>query len=281
MKKLVLSILVIATILLVYFIFIPAFSGRLQINPAIQIGNFQIRWYGLILAGSILLAFLVARKNAWKFGISTSDIDDYSFWVVIAGILGARVYYVVFNLDYFSQNLSEVYKIWHGGLAIYGSILAGLIFTYFYARKKAYSFWLLFDLVALSLPLAQALGRLGNFVNYEAFGLPTDLPWKMYVVAKFRPSEFAAESYFHPTFLYEILLNLLIFAVLYKLLGKTKAGVLGLTYVLLYSFGRFFIEAIRLDSFFIQGFRVDQVVAFILIVVSGIAVFLRQKEIMT
>lgn len=272
------SILIFAFCILSFFVFVPAFSGDLIITPGISIGSFQLRWYGLIIAASILTAFFVARKNAWRFGIGTSDVDDYSFWVVLLGFLGARVYFVIFNLDYFFENPSEIYKIWHGGLSIYGAVISGIIFTYFYTRKKAYSFWQMFDLAALSLPLAQALGRVGNFVNYEAFGLPTDLPWKMFVPIRFRPSEFVQNAFYHPTFLYEIILNLLVFGVLYKLLGKTKSGVLALSYILLYSFGRFFIESIRLDSFFVGGFRVDQIVAFILIITAGLIIFYKQKQ---
>jgi phosphatidylglycerol:prolipoprotein diacylglycerol transferase len=269
---------IIIALLLVFFVFIPAFSGKIQINPVISLGFFQIRWYGLILAAAILVGYFMARKNSWKFGISPADIDDYAFWAVIIGVLGARFYYVIFNYDYFSRHPGEIYKIWHGGLSIYGAILASLIFTYFYAQKKAYSFWQLFDLVALSLPLAQAIGRFGNFINQEAFGLPTNLPWKMYVAPMYRPSQFASADFFHPAFLYEAIVDVLVFAILYRLLGRVKSGVLGLSYLVLYSFGRFFVESIRLDSFFVSGFRIDQVVAFLLIVSGGFLIFKKQTS---
>ena len=263
---------------LVFLIFIPAFAGKIYIDPVINLGVVQIRWYGIILAIAILAGYLVARKNSWKFGISPSNIDDYAFWAVIVGFLSARVYYVVFYYDYFAPNPHEIYKIWHGGLSIYGGVLGGLAFTYFYARKKAYTFWQLFDLAALSLPLAQAVGRLGNFVNQEAFGAPTKLPWKMYVWPQFRPEQFANSEYFHPAFLYEASLDVLVFFILYRLLGKTKSGILGLCYLAFYSLGRFFIEAIRLDSFFIGGVRVDQAVAFFLVGVSGILILYKQRK---
>lgn len=278
MKKIYWAVGIVAAALLVYFVFIPGFSGKLLINPILHLGLFEVRWYGLILAASILAAYFLCRVNSWKFGISPSDIDDFSFWAVIIGILGARLYYVAFNYPYFSQNLSETYKIWHGGLSIYGAVLLGLAFAYFYSRRKAYSFYQLFDLVALSLPLAQAIGRLGNFVNQEAFGLPTDLPWKMYVQPRFRPLEYSSESFFHPTFLYELLLDVIVFLILRKLVGRVKSGVIGWSYLLLYSTGRFFIEAIRLDSFFVMGFRVDQVIAAVLILVSGVIIFSKQGE---
>jgi phosphatidylglycerol:prolipoprotein diacylglycerol transferase len=260
----------------IFFILVPAFAGQLQINPVLQIGPIALRWYGLILAASILVGFFIARNNSWKFGISKSDLDDYAFWLVLLGVIGARIYYVIFNYNYFAQYPDEIYQIWQGGLSVYGSILAGLIFTFFYTRKKAYTFWQLFDLIALSLPLAQALGRFGNFVNQEAFGTPTNLPWKMFVSVRSRPPQFINFDYFHPAFLYEAILNVTIFFILYKILGKVKTGVLGLCYLLFYSLGRFFIEAIRLDSFFIYGFRVDQVVAFLVVLISG-ALILRKQ----
>lgn len=274
MKKVVLIISsIIIVSVLAFFIFIPAFAGELSINPVISLGDFEIRWYGLIMAVAILASYFVARKNAWKFGISTHDVDDYSFWAVIVGILGARIYYVVFTYDYFLANPTEIYKIWHGGLAIYGAVLFGLAFTYLYARKKAYSFLHLFDLIALSLPLGQAIGRLGNFINQEAYGTVTDLPWKMYVEAD--------GQFHHPAFLYESIYDLLVFFVLYKFLGKAKSGILGLSYLFLYSFGRFFIEGIRTDSFIWGQFRIDQVMAFILVVVSGfliLRIYLKQGK---
>jgi phosphatidylglycerol:prolipoprotein diacylglycerol transferase len=280
MKKTHLIILgIIAAIsLLVFFILIPAFAGRLQINPAIDLGSFEIRWYGIIMALAILTSYFIARKYSWKFGISKNDIDDYSFWIVMIGFLGARAYYVLFNLDYFSKYPQEIYKVWHGGLAIYGAVIAGLLFTYFYANRKAYTFWHLLDLVALSLPLGQAIGRIGNFINQEAYGTPTELPWKMFVASKNRIPEYYQYQYFHPAFLYEIILNLIVFGILYKILGKTKSGVLGLIYLAAYSLGRFFIEGIRLDSFFVKGFRVDQVIAFLLVVIAGYCALKKQSS---
>ncbi|OGE80090.1 MAG: prolipoprotein diacylglyceryl transferase [Candidatus Doudnabacteria bacterium RIFCSPHIGHO2_01_FULL_45_18] len=238
-------------------------------DPVLHLGLFQIHWYGVTLAAAILAAFFVIRRHAWKFGISVADIDDFSFWAVVVGLVGARLYYVIFSYDYFSQNLGEIYKIWHGGQSIYGAILAGLIVLYVYSRKKAYGFWQLFDAVALGLPLGQAIGRFGNFFNQEAYGAVTSLPWKMYVDAN--------QQFHHPAFLYEAIWNIIIFFILFRLLGKVKSGALALSYVALYSLGRFFIEGTRVDSFFLLGFRVDQVVAFLLIVTFGWLIFLRQK----
>ncbi len=256
--------------LAVFFFFIPAFAGDIVINPTIDLGKFEIRWYGLIMAVAILCSYLVGRKHAWRFGISKEAWDEYCFWLVIVGVLGARFYSVIFSLDYYNKYPNEIYQIWHGGLAIYGGVIAGLIFTYFYARRKAFTFFHLFDLVALSLPLGQAIGRFGNFINQEAYGNVTDLPWKMYVEAD--------KKFHHPAFLYEAILSVIIFVILYKLLGRVKSGIIGLAYLLLYSLGRFFIEGIRMDSFWVGNFRVDQIIAFVLVVVCGFLILRKSAK---
>ncbi|OGE82134.1 MAG: prolipoprotein diacylglyceryl transferase [Candidatus Doudnabacteria bacterium RIFCSPLOWO2_01_FULL_44_21] len=250
--------------------FVPAFQGKLVIDPIIHLGPLSIRWYGLILAASILTGYFIIRKNSWKFGISAKDIDDFAFWLVIVAVVGARIYFVLFNWAYFSQNLAEIYKIWYGGISIYGSLIAGVIFSYFYTRKAAYSFWQLTDLLALGLPLSQAIGRLGNFVNQEAYGTHTNLPWKMYVAAK--------QDYVHPTFLYEAVANVLVFVVLKKMIGKFKPGVLVLTYFMAYSVIRFVVEGLRTDSLYISIFRVDQIVAVIILLISGLLLWMRSKH---
>ncbi len=279
MKKLLWPVLVIALLALTYFVFVPVFRGSMSITPVLQAGPLVFRWYGLILAAAILASYFCIRKNSWRFGISPEVVDDFAFWLTLVGILGARIYYVVFNLDYFARNWAETYKIWHGGLSIYGAIISGIIFAYFYSRRKAFGFWQLTDMIVLGLPLGQAIGRLGNFVNQEAFGTPTNLPWKMFIEPLHRPAEFRSFDYFHPAFLYELIADLIIFAVLYRLVGKFKSGTLALAYLMLYSFFRFFIEAIRVDSFIVHGFRVDQIVAFVLFLVAGIVFLAKHRHI--
>lgn len=212
------------------------------------------------MAAAVLLAYFLARKYSWRYGIVNKDIDDYAFWVTLVGILGARAYYVIFSSEYYGAHLNEIPKIWMGGLSIYGALIAGLIFTFLYTRNKAYGFWHLTDLVALSLPLSQALGRMGNFINQEAYGTETNLPWKIYI-----PSE---HSYHHPTFMYEAIGDVIVFLILLRMRGKTS-GNLTLTYLLLYSIIRFLIESLRLDSQYLLNYRVDQITAIILIVISG------------
>lgn len=264
---------------LVYFVFIPTFAGTLNINPQISVGPFAVRLYGLTMALGILVGYFVARKFSWRYGISKTEIDDIAFWITIVGLIGARVYYVAFEWSYFSSNLSEIYKIWHGGLSIYGAIIAGLLYIYFTSRRKAYSFYQLLDLVALSMPLAQAVGRFGNFFNQEAFGLSTNLPWKMYVSTVNRPSGYVDHEYFHPTFLYEAIWNVIVFLVLVKVLaGKVKPGILAFVYMGLYSLGRFFIEWIRLDSSIIMGIKADQITAVAGMIVAIVVIVYRRTK---
>ncbi|MBI2355847.1 MAG: prolipoprotein diacylglyceryl transferase [Candidatus Doudnabacteria bacterium] len=249
----------------IFLFFIPAFRGNITPNPVINLGVISIRWYGLILALAILLAYLVARRNSWRFGIDKSEVDELAFWLILVGLISARIYYVIFDWPFFAKHPSEIYKIWHGGLSIFGALLGGVAFIWFFSRKKAYSKLQLLDLVALALPLGQALGRFGNFFNQEAYGYATDLPWRMHVSS--------TKQYHHPVFLYEAIASILIFFLLNKLAGRLKNGSLGLLYLILYSLSRFFIEPLRVDSVFIQGFRADQVVAFMVIVFASVMLF--------
>ncbi len=267
-------------LVLVYFFFIPAFAGKIAIPSEVGFGNFGIRLYGITFAGAILLGYFVARHNSWRFGISKNEVDDIAFWITIVSLIGARIYYVIFDWQFYSSDYSEIYKIWHGGLSIYGAIISGLIFILIYSRKKAYTSLQLLDLAALTLPLAQALGRFGNFFNQEAFGLPTNLPWKLYVSVINRPPQYKNYSFFHPTFLYEAIWNIIVFFILSKLLrGKVKSGVLAFSYLGLYSLGRFFTESIRLDSAYVYGLKVDQITAVLGLLVAGVAILKLQKKI--
>lgn len=264
---------------LIYFVLIPSFAGQLNIPAEINLGSFAIKLYGLTMALAILAGYLIARRHSWRYGISPTEMDDVAFWITIVGLLGARVYYVLFEWKFFSNDYTEIYKVWHGGLSIYGAIIAGIIFIYFYTRKKAYSGYQLLDLAALALPVGQAIGRFGNFFNQEAYGTPTNLPWKMYVAAINRPGKYLQYEYFHPAFLYEALWDILIFVFLMKfLVGKVKTGVIAFTYLALYSLGRFFIESIRLDSSYIYGMKVDQITAVIGLLVAGVFIAMRTKK---
>jgi phosphatidylglycerol:prolipoprotein diacylglycerol transferase len=258
---------------LIYFFFAPVFRGQIILQPWFNVGFFEIRYYGLIMAFAILSAYFVGRTNAWRFGLGNDEFDRLSFWTVIVSFLSARLYFVLSNLDYFQSHTIEAVMFWHGGLSIFGAILGGLLFIFLYTRKKIYSTWSVLDLAAISLPLGQAIGRFGNFFNYEAYGWPTGVPWKMYVPEVYR---LQSAEFYHPAFLYEAIGSLILFFVLLKLRGKVRVGDLALIYLMSYSIIRLLVESIRLDSLYLGEFKLQQVVAVFVLVFSGIIFFTRR-----
>lgn len=248
-----------------------------MISPDFYLGPVRIHYYGLFLAIGIFCAWVVALKSAPRFNIVKSAVESVLPWLVLGGFLGARLYYVIFSWDYFGKHLSEIFAFWHGGLAIYGGMIGGTIAAVVYAKLRGLRIISFLDLLVLGLPLGQAIGRLGNFFNQEAFGQPTNLPWRMYVAPAFRPHEFLNERFFHPTFLYEALWDIGIFFAL-LLFIKGKPGILVGSYLILYSLGRFFIESIRLDSFFISGIRVDQITALVAVLIGTGIIFLSNRD---
>lgn len=246
-------------------------TGQLILSQTFSIGPLKIRYYGLTMLAAVATAYILGRRHSKEIGISHDTFDDVAFWTIFWGFICARVYYVIFYFDQFRGDLSEIYKVWHGGIAIYGALIGGALALFYQCRKRAVPFLSFADKIVIGIPLAQSIGRLGNFFNYEAFGAPTSLPWKMFVPVQFRPRGFEQYSYFHPTFAYEMIWNLGVFAALLflnKRYGNFKPGTLILAYVILYSLGRFFIEGVRLDSAFVEGFRVDQIAALFLIIGS-------------
>jgi phosphatidylglycerol:prolipoprotein diacylglycerol transferase len=199
---------------------------------------------------------------------------------LLGGLIGARLYYVAFNLDYYLRYPGKIFAVWEGGLAIHGGVLGGLLVGGGYALWRGLPAITYLDIAAPSLALGQAIGRWGNFFNEEAFGAPTDLPWKLYISPPHRPPELRDVEYFHPTFLYESLWDLLVFVLLVGWVRPRVArrpGAVFFAYIGLYSVGRFFIEALRLDSFWVGSLRVPQLasVAGVLVAAAGLLWVLR------
>jgi phosphatidylglycerol:prolipoprotein diacylglycerol transferase len=265
----------------VFFFIIPAFRGEIAVSPFLSLGFLRVRWYGLLTALAVLLGYILAKKIAPKFGIEKNHLEKFLWYLVIFGFLGARIYFVVFMWPYYGKHLLEIFQIWHGGLSLYGGLLGGFLGIVWYAKRYGQSFIRTLDFVALVLPLSQSLGRWGNFFNQEAFGLPTNLPWKLYVSPEARPFEFLQEKYFHPTFLYESLWDLAVFGILLYLSQKSpRKGFLAGSYLILYPLGRFFIEALRLDSFYLSSaVRVDQIASLLAMVFGiGIMFYFQRNE---
>jgi phosphatidylglycerol:prolipoprotein diacylglycerol transferase len=238
---------------------------------AIWIGPLAIRWYGLLIATAVLLGTLLAQREARRRGEDPDQLVNVAMIAIIAGLVGARFYYVLFNWDYYGAFPWRIIAIWEGGLAIHGGLIAGVIVGGIVAWRRRLPALTYLDIAAPPLALGQALGRWGNFFNQEAFGTPTDLPWKLYVDPGHRPPNLAEYEYFHPTFLYESLWDLAVFVVLYAFLRKRLQrypGAVFLCYLGLYSVGRYFIEGLRIDSLMFGPFRAAQLMSLLLILGS-------------
>jgi phosphatidylglycerol:prolipoprotein diacylglycerol transferase len=253
-----------------------------------QLGPFALRWYGLLIALAVLSGLALATRLGKARGIDPALIADLLPVLVLGAVLGARAYYVLLEWHQYAGNWAEAFAIWHGGIAIHGALLGGSIATVLYCRWRKQAFWPLLDVLVPAVALGQAIGRWGNFFNSEAFGLPTDLPWKLFIPLGNRPLAFLNASTFHPTFLYESLWNLGVCALLLLLLRQAQrgrltlpAGALSCVYLMTYSTGRLWIEGLRLDPlclfsqppFCAGGLRMAQVVSLLLIVLGGIGLW--------
>ncbi|EAC8054199.1 prolipoprotein diacylglyceryl transferase [Listeria monocytogenes] len=257
-------------------------NGVQPLDPvAIQIGSISVKWYGVIIASAVVIALLLALSEANKRKMDKEIIVDLLIWAIPISIISARIYYVIFEWDFYKNNLGEIVKIWHGGIAIYGALIGAVLTAIIFSRIKKISFWQLADVVAPSLIIAQAIGRWGNFMNQEAHGAETT---RSFLESLHLPDFIINQMYidgafYQPTFLYESLWNVLGFIVL-LIIRRTKIrrGELFLGYVIWYSFGRFFIEGMRTDSLMWGDFRVSQVLSLLLIVLSiGIIIYRRMK----
>lgn len=239
---------------------------------AFHIGGISVHWYGIIIAAAFITGLFVSSKIAEKQGVNPDNIFDLSFYLLFICIIFARLYFVLFNWQYYSAHLGEIMMIWQGGLSIHGAIVAGVASVFVYTKLKKISMLLYTDILSCGLILGQAIGRWGNFFNSEAFGLPTNLPWHVYIPIDKRPEAYINNSYFHPTFLYESIWDFLIFIILYFILRKKtecKKGVITYLYLILYSIGRFFIEGIRIDSIYnVFGLPLAQFMSLILFIIG-------------
>jgi phosphatidylglycerol:prolipoprotein diacylglycerol transferase len=235
----------------------------------VQIGPLTLRWYGLLIASAVLIGVTLSQYLAKRRHINPDIIGDIAIWLVVGAIPAARLYYVLFEWSNYANNPGKIFAIWEGGIAIHGAILGGVAAAAIFCRLKKISFWQVADLIAPSLILGQAIGRWGNFFNSEAFGNPTDLPWKLYIPPSNRPPGYINFEYFHPTFLYESLWNLMVFGILMFLFFRSlqglrlKTGTLFLVYVVTYSLGRFWIEGLRTDSLMLGWLRMAQMVSLV------------------
>ena len=242
-------------------------------GSGVSIGPLALRWYGLLIASAVLIGLALSQRLAKARQLSPDLVGDLLIWLIVGAIPGARLYYVLFQWSYYSQHPDQIVAIWQGGIAIHGAIIGGTLAAILFSKIKHCSFWRLADVVAPSLILGQAIGRWGNFFNSEAFGSPTDLPWKLFIPADRRPTGFESVAYYHPTFLYESLWNVMVFGILMTLFirfPKLKRGTLFLVYAIAYSLGRFWIEALRTDSLMFGPLKMAQMVSLVGIIFGGL-----------
>lgn len=243
-------------------------------------GIIQIRYYGLMYVVGIVVGTYLFKKEVLrgKLTLTDDEITNIVMWVVLGGILGARVYYVLFNLDYYLSEPMEIPAIWHGGLAIHGGMIGATIAAHFYIKKLGVPFWQITDMAAPSVILGQAFGRFGNFMNGDAHGYPTDLPFGViFPIESIAGREFPGIPT-HPVMIYELLINFSIFLFLWFYLRHRphKHGYIFAVYFILYSLGRCFVESFRADSLMLGDLRAAQVASILLVIILT-AVIVKQK----
>lgn len=254
------------------------------INPiAFEIGPFQIRWYGIIIASAIYLAVLLADKEALRKGFRKEFIVDLVFWAIPIAFIGARLYYVLFEWRSYVNHPIDVLKIWEGGIAIYGGLIAGTAATYWFCQKEGVSFLLLLDILAPIVLLAQAIGRWGNFTNQEAHGGAVT---RQFLENLHLPSIIIDQMningvYYQPTFLYESLWSVIGVLILLALRRNKQilVGEIAASYLIWYGCGRFVIEGMRTDSLWLFGFiRISQLVSLILVIGAIVFMIMRRRN---
>ena len=264
--------------------FYPLLTLPSPSSPIIfEAGPFALRYYGLCIALGIAAGTWLTSRELARKGYDPALALDALFFTVPLGFIGARAYHVATDYDlYTGDPFPGVFAVWNGGLGIYGAVIGGFIGVLIFARVRGISPLVFADAAAPGLILAQAIGRWGNYFNQELFGRPSNLPWAIEIAPENRPADFADATAFHPTFLYESIWNLLVcLALLWiarRFADRLKNGDILLLYVSLYSVGRFFVEALRVDpAFLIGNFRGNLFVASILALTFALIFFLRHS----
>jgi phosphatidylglycerol:prolipoprotein diacylglycerol transferase len=250
------------------------FFGEYTMPDSIHIGSFTIHFYGIIIMIGVIAATYLAQREANRSGQDGNLVWDLLIWVLVAGIIGARIWHIFTPMpDLVKQGITpwfylthplDAIAIWKGGLGIPGAVIGGVMALFLFARKKNLPFALWLDLLAAPLALGQAIGRWGNFFNQELYGAPTTLPWAIFIDPQHRYAGYETVAYYHPLFLYESLWNLANMALLLWLWRRYRAqlhsGDIFLIYLVVYPVGRFLLEFLRMDASQVAGINANQAV---------------------
>ncbi|MBE7027933.1 MAG: prolipoprotein diacylglyceryl transferase [Ruminococcaceae bacterium] len=247
--------------------------GPLKIYESFNLFGLTIHYYGLIIAIGIVIAYIFCSNMAKNYDIDKENILDAVLVGLPSAVVCARLYYVIFSWDYYKYDFASVFKIWEGGLAIYGAVIGAVTAVFIYCRIKKIKVTKIYDTCSFGLLIGQIIGRFGNFVNAEAYGAETTLPWRMELID--------LGISVHPTFLYESLWNLgvFLFLVLFYRKKQKFSGEMFLAYISAYGLGRFFIEALRSDSLYLGPIKVSQLLA-LLCFIAGVCsiIYFRYKN---
>jgi phosphatidylglycerol:prolipoprotein diacylglycerol transferase len=276
------SLLIAGVIVALFFLLRPYFVGDKIPNPVLlQIGSIQIRWYGLLIALSFLPGIYVAYRMAKNWGINPDHVFNIAIICAPMALIFARLVFCGLNWDYYSRYPIQILYLWQGGLSIYGVVLGGILGCLIYAAVSRLPLLRIMDLGAVPLILGQAIGRWGNFFNQELFGYPTDLPWKMYIAPANRENAYQGFNYFHPTFLYESIANLLLFIFLLWRARKKDLtpGVIAALYLIGYGMIRFLMEFVRIEPAVVGFLTWGQIASVATILVGGaILLFVNHRK---
>ncbi|WP_025783092.1 prolipoprotein diacylglyceryl transferase [Sporosarcina sp. D27] len=252
----------------------------LAIDPvAFSFGTFEVRWYGILIATGIILAFLLVQREMVKQKMHPDFLTDMLIWAVPISIISARIYYVIFSWDYYKDHPGDIIKIWEGGIAIHGALIGAIITAAIFTRKRGVSFWKVADITAPGLLIGQIIGRWGNFINQEAHGGPVSQSFlENNIIPDWIMNQMTIDGItYHPTFLYESMWNLVGLAIILLLRRvNLRRGEIFFFYIIWYSVGRFFIEGMRTDSLYGGDLRAAQVVSiFGVLIALGLLIYRR------